>query len=290
MRCRNRGQPSWHAAETLDADSPECGTRGDPSAARPAQRVRPWRRHARRRRTTSSSRSAGPSSATSSTSPGRAEPGPMRTASARTSASIRPDDLTGDLGGGHAGPPGRSRWLPATAPSRWPTATRRARHHRDRGLALGRLRVPAGRTTPGTGHPCLRRHRWRRPDRTGHHRKERSVKRTRPQLRDLLAMVLWLTLVAAAGPARAADELPAVDSGFGDYALVPLLGDEAAYAGPATPTSLDEVTHRPTRSTGSSARRHGRSSPSRASSSCPRSSGSSTTPTTSSTTRARRSS
>ncbi len=68
------------------------------------------------------------------------------------------------------------------------------------------------------------------------------MKRTRPQLRYLLAMVLMATLVAVGVPARAADDLPAVDSGFGDYALVPMLGDEAAYAGPVTPTSLDEVT------------------------------------------------
>ena len=68
------------------------------------------------------------------------------------------------------------------------------------------------------------------------------MKRTSLQLRYLLAMVLMATLVAVGVPAQAADELPAVDSGFGDYALVPMLGDEPAYAGPATPTSLDEVT------------------------------------------------
>ena len=32
-----------------------------------------------------------------------------------------------------------------------------------------------------------------------------------------------------------------METGFGDYQLVPLLGDETPYAGPATPTSLDGV-------------------------------------------------
>ena len=53
----------------------------------------------------------------------------------------------------------------------------------------------------------------------------------------------------APGPALAQDEpatttateLPSIEVGFGDYQLVPLLGDETPYAGPATPTSLDGV-------------------------------------------------
>jgi hypothetical protein len=68
------------------------------------------------------------------------------------------------------------------------------------------------------------------------------VKRTNAILRGLLTLVLASTLVAGAGPAGAQTELPSVDSGFGDYQPVPLLGDEAVYAGPATPTSLEEVT------------------------------------------------
>jgi hypothetical protein len=42
--------------------------------------------------------------------------------------------------------------------------------------------------------------------------------------------------------ATSAVELPAVETGFGEYELVPLLGDETAYAGPATPDSLEGVT------------------------------------------------
>ncbi|HZW01689.1 MAG TPA: DUF3160 domain-containing protein, partial [Candidatus Deferrimicrobium sp.] len=64
----------------------------------------------------------------------------------------------------------------------------------------------------------------------------------------LLIACLALGLVAP-GSALAQDEtapttateLPSVDVGFGDYQLVPLLGDEVPYAGPATPTSLDGV-------------------------------------------------
>jgi hypothetical protein len=39
----------------------------------------------------------------------------------------------------------------------------------------------------------------------------------------------------------AATELPSAGPGFGDYELVPLLDEATAYAGPETPTSLDEV-------------------------------------------------
>ena len=60
-------------------------------------------------------------------------------------------------------------------------------------------------------------------------------------LRGLLTLVLASTLVLAAGPVGAQTELPTVDSDFGPYEPVPLLGDEASYAGPATPTSLDGV-------------------------------------------------
>ena len=38
-----------------------------------------------------------------------------------------------------------------------------------------------------------------------------------------------------------ATELPANGADFGDYELVPLLGDAEPYAGPATPTSLADV-------------------------------------------------
>ena len=64
----------------------------------------------------------------------------------------------------------------------------------------------------------------------------------------LLIACLALSLLAP-GSALAQDEpatttateLPSIDVGFGDYQLVPLLGDETPYAGPATPTSLDGV-------------------------------------------------
>ena len=67
------------------------------------------------------------------------------------------------------------------------------------------------------------------------------VKRTNAALRGLLTMVLASTLVAVTIPVRAQTELPAVDSGFGDYEPVPLVGDDVAYAGPATPTTLEAV-------------------------------------------------
>ena len=43
------------------------------------------------------------------------------------------------------------------------------------------------------------------------------------------------------GVSLAADDLPPTGPGFGDYELVPLLGDAVPYAGPETPTSLEEV-------------------------------------------------
>lgn len=46
---------------------------------------------------------------------------------------------------------------------------------------------------------------------------------------------------AEAPSSTTATELPSIDVGFAEYELVPLLPDEPAYAGPATPTSLDGV-------------------------------------------------
>ena len=51
-----------------------------------------------------------------------------------------------------------------------------------------------------------------------------------------LAGVLLVSSVSLA-----ADELPPTGPGLGDYGLVPLLGDGEAYAGPDTPTSLEDV-------------------------------------------------
>ncbi len=63
-----------------------------------------------------------------------------------------------------------------------------------------------------------------------------------------LAIVLsGLLALAAAAPATAADPgttepaLPSTAGDFGPYELVPLLADSEPYAGPATPTSLDDV-------------------------------------------------
>jgi len=67
------------------------------------------------------------------------------------------------------------------------------------------------------------------------------VKRVSVYLGGLLTLALASTLLGVAGPAGAATELPSVDSDFGEYQLVPLLSDEASYAGAATPTSLDDV-------------------------------------------------
>jgi hypothetical protein len=66
----------------------------------------------------------------------------------------------------------------------------------------------------------------------------------------MLTVGVAVSLAAAAIPAAAipaaaqdegATELPSIETRFGDYQLAPLLGDDVAYAGPATPTSLDQV-------------------------------------------------
>jgi len=56
-----------------------------------------------------------------------------------------------------------------------------------------------------------------------------------------LTLTLAATLLATALPAAAQSELPAAETTFGQYELVPLLDDDTPYAGPATPTSLDDV-------------------------------------------------
>ncbi len=68
------------------------------------------------------------------------------------------------------------------------------------------------------------------------------MKRVSIVLQALLSLAVAFTLVAASGPARAADALPSFDSGFGTYELVPLLVEGTPYAGLSTPTSLDAVT------------------------------------------------
>jgi hypothetical protein len=78
--------------------------------------------------------------------------------------------------------------------------------------------------------------------------------RNGPRLRLLApALALSALLLAVPGAALAQDpaadepisttatELPSIDVGFAEYELVPLLADAPAYAGPATPTSLDGV-------------------------------------------------
>ncbi len=69
---------------------------------------------------------------------------------------------------------------------------------------------------------------------------KRATKRA-TMLSGLLSASLLATAVATAGPALATDELPQIDTGFGDYTLVPLLDDATPYAGPSTPTSLKGV-------------------------------------------------
>jgi hypothetical protein len=64
---------------------------------------------------------------------------------------------------------------------------------------------------------------------------------TRVLLAGSLSVALAGSLLATSSPAWAQAELPSVDSGFGEYQLVPRLGDDVPYAGPATPTSLEEV-------------------------------------------------
>ena len=82
------------------------------------------------------------------------------TASARTSDSTDPSDLSEIWVAG-------TLVRPVTALAACDGALAvaygkldRARHRRDRRLALGRLRLPADRTTTGTGRSRLRRHRW----------------------------------------------------------------------------------------------------------------------------------
>jgi hypothetical protein len=48
-------------------------------------------------------------------------------------------------------------------------------------------------------------------------------------------------VLVASSVALGADALPATGQAFGDYRLVPLIGDGAAYAGPSTPASLADV-------------------------------------------------
>jgi DNA-binding NarL/FixJ family response regulator len=64
---------------------------------------------------------------------------------------------------------------------------------------------------------------------------------SRPLLAASVALALAGSLLATSSPAWAQAELPSVDSGFGEYRLVPRLGDDVPYAGPATPTSMGEV-------------------------------------------------
>jgi hypothetical protein len=89
---------------------------------------------------------------------------------------------------------------------------------------------------------------------------ESPVRERKPALRGLLALGLTMAMLVPAGSTLAQDEtaassgppateapataveIPAVETGFGEYALIPLLGDDAPYAGPATPTTLDDVT------------------------------------------------
>ena len=63
--------------------------------------------------------------------------------------------------------------------------------------------------------------------------------------RDRLAIVLsgLLVLAFSSAPAVAAETTlpPTGDAAFAAYELVPLLDDSQPYAGPATPTSLDDV-------------------------------------------------
>ena len=59
-----------------------------------------------------------------------------------------------------------------------------------------------------------------------------------------IALALIGALLAS-GVSLAADELPAVGPGFGDYERVPLRDDAVPYAGPTTPTSLADVSVTP---------------------------------------------
>jgi hypothetical protein len=64
---------------------------------------------------------------------------------------------------------------------------------------------------------------------------------SRPLLAGGLSLALACSLLPASTPAWAQAELPSADSGFGQYQLVPRLGDEVPYAGPSTPTSMAQV-------------------------------------------------
>ena len=102
-----------------------------------------------------------------------------------------------DLGRRHAGPARHRRRRLRRRPRRGLWQARRTGYRRDQRLALGRLRLPARGTPPRTRHPHLRRYRWRRPDGTGHHGKERSVNRTKLVPPGLLIACLALSLCGA---------------------------------------------------------------------------------------------
>ena len=67
------------------------------------------------------------------------------------------------------------------------------------------------------------------------------MNRAKVVLSGLLCLGLVAGLAFSSIPALAQSELPSVSTDFAPYELVPLLGDETPYAGPATPTSLDGV-------------------------------------------------
>ncbi|MFO7533869.1 MAG: DUF3160 domain-containing protein [Candidatus Limnocylindrales bacterium] len=64
---------------------------------------------------------------------------------------------------------------------------------------------------------------------------------SRPLLAGSLSLALAGSLLGVSSPAWAQSELPSAGSGFGEYQLVPRLGDEVPYAGPSTPTSMELV-------------------------------------------------
>jgi hypothetical protein len=64
---------------------------------------------------------------------------------------------------------------------------------------------------------------------------------SRPLLAGSLSLALAGSLLGVSSPAWAQSELPSAASGFGEYQLVPRLGDEVPYAGPSTPTSMEQV-------------------------------------------------
>ena len=60
-------------------------------------------------------------------------------------------------------------------------------------------------------------------------------------LSSLLALAAFSGQALAADPDTTEPALPSTGGGFGTYELVPLLDEDQAYAGPATPSSLDRV-------------------------------------------------